>query len=58
MADDEPSTSENNDTEHADGADAKKSKEKKHDTGAADLDKVTDFFEEKEVALSQGTAVG
>ncbi len=32
--------------------DANKEKEKKHDSGAADLEKVTDYAEEKEIGSS------
>ena len=35
--------------------DQNKEKEKKHDSGAADLEKVTDFAEEKEIGSSSAT---
>jgi len=44
-----PNTDETN---HKDSATSNKEKEKKHDSGSADLEKVTDFAEEKEIASS------
>ena len=38
--------------EEANHKDNNKEKEKKHDSGAADLEKVTDYAEEKEIGSS------
>ena len=42
----------NEETNHKDNAASNKEKEKKHDSGAADLEKVTDYAEEKEIGSS------
>ena len=44
----------NEETNHKENANAisNKEKEKKHDSGAADLEKVTDYAEEKEIGSS------
>merc|ERR1711971_383968 len=41
-----------NNADQANHKDSNKEKEKKHDSGAADLEKVTDYAEEKEIGSS------
>lgn len=54
MADDEI----NGDSDEAQQtANSQKIKEKKHDSGAADLEKVTDYAEEKEISPSEDVSV-
>ena len=42
----------NEESNHKENAASNKEKEKKHDSGAADLEKVTDYAEEKEIGSS------
>ena len=42
----------NEESNHKENAATNKEKDKKHDSGAADLEKVTDYAEEKEIGSS------